>query len=108
VPPQKTSVKLPAAWMHERANPDAPNNWVQVQRGADGESNGAAPFVAAAGHETFDVVIEIERPSGRIVSARMDNPVIVIQRHCKDKTLRDCAEATTYQIRRVIQLRRLP
>ena len=106
VPPQETSIKLPAAWMQERVNPKTANNWVQVQR--DVGDSGVEGYIAAAGHEVFDVVIEVERPSGRIVSATMDNPVDVVHRHCTDAALEDCGEEEKYRIRRQIELRRVP
>ena len=104
VPPEEARIRLPAPWMQERVSSDAPNNWVQVQR--DRSTPGA--FVAAAGHETFDVAIEVERPSGRIVLATMDNPVDVVQRHCADEALTRCGEPARYRIHRRIELRRAP
>jgi hypothetical protein len=104
VPPKQGGLEFPAQWMHERLNPDVPNNWVQVQR----DTTTTPPrFVAAAGHEVFDVLIELEQPSGIINSASMDNPVEVMQRHCSDEQLTDCGEPTRYQIRRQIHLRRV-
>jgi hypothetical protein len=114
VPPEQSSIRLPASWMHERINPDRPNNWVQVQReqaadaGNGSDASAASRFVAAAGHETFDVVIIIDRPSGTIRSATMDNPVDLVQRTCSDEALTDCGEPVKFQIRRRIELRRLP
>ena len=101
VPPKETTIRLPAPWMQERVHADAPNNWVQVQRAKDG-------FVAAAGHEVFDVVIEVERPSGRILTATMDNPVDIVQRHCADESLAEPKEPVRYRIHRRIELRRIP
>ena len=107
VPPRESSITLPAPWMHERVNPDVPNNWAQVQRNA-GAEGGQATFIAAAGHESFDVMVTIERPSGKILSATMDNPVDVVQRHCTDESLLNCGEPVKYRIRRQIELRRQP
>lgn len=119
VPPERSSIRLPAEWMHERINPQRPNNWVQVQRaqdsaapgadadgGADAGAGAAGRFVAAAGHETFDVVIVVDRLSGAITSATMDNPVDLVQRTCSDDALTDCGEPVKFQIRRRIELRR--
>ncbi len=103
VPPPESSIRLPAPWMHERVNPRSPNNWVQVQR--DAASGG---FVAAAGHETFDVVITIDRATGSILAATMDNPVDVVQWHCIDEALTDCGEPMKFRIHRRIELRRAP
>jgi hypothetical protein len=105
VPPRETSVTLPAPWLQERMNPASPNNWVQVQR--DGSTT-PPRFVAAAGHETFDVVITIDRANGEMISATMDNPVDVVQRHCTDESLTECGELVKFQIRRQIELRRVP
>jgi hypothetical protein len=104
VPPAKSTIKLPAAWMQERVKPDSPNNWVQVQRDT---SVDPPRFVAATGHEIFDVMITVDRHTGAIVTATMDNPVDVIQRHCNDEALTDCGEPVKFQIRRRIELRRI-
>jgi len=104
VPPAKSSVALASDWMRVPVGA-APNNWVQVVR----EGGGAAPaFVAAVGHETFDVDIRVDRATGRIVSAVMENPVDVVQRRCRDEALRDCDDPTAYRIFRRIELRPAP
>lgn len=101
VPPPKPTIRLPADWMRAPVG-DAPNNWVQVEKDAS-----ASPPVhlAAVGHEVFDVDLRIERPSGRILSARMDNPVDVLQMRCEDESLVGCGDPARYRIHRRIELR---
>lgn len=108
IPPKASSVKFPAEWMQERVKPGVPNNWVQVQRAPAQAADASGPkFIAAAGHEVFDVLITIDRSTGSILSATMDNPVDVIQRHCADESLNMCGDPVKFQIRRSIELRRM-
>ena len=104
VPPQELGVRLPADWMRA-AESETPSNWVQVQSDS---SNDPPRFVAAVGEESFDVLIRIERPSGRIVSAVMDNPVEGIQRTCTDESLMDCGQPAPFRIHRRVELRARP
>ena len=98
VPPKASCIRTPADWMKEPVSVH-PNNWVQIVK--EKESR----YVASVGHETFDVIIKIDA-RGAILSARMDNPVLVRERVCTDKALSDCKPATTYEIRRQIRLTR--
>jgi hypothetical protein len=68
VPPEKTAVKLPAAWMQTPVAAK-PNNWVGVTK----EQNGS--YTAAVGEENFTVEIKVSTADGKILSATMDNPV---------------------------------
>ncbi len=97
VPPAEQKITIPAAWMKERVG-DSENNWVGVQRAADGK------WAASVGHETFEAVIKLALPTGRILSATMDNPVDVIERTCDDKDLTVCGTPVRYRIRRQITL----
>jgi hypothetical protein len=101
VPPPESSIRLPAKWMRAPVA-EAPNNWVQVQID---ESTTPPAHVPAVGHEVFDVDLQIERPTGRIMSATMDNPVEVLQMRCTDESLADCADPVRYRIHRRIELR---
>jgi hypothetical protein len=97
LPPEKSAIKLPAAWMH---NPvaDTSNNWVQVTRSQSGQ------FSGAVGKETIDVELKVSLDSGRILSATMDNVVEVSERPCTDAALAHCGEPVRYQIRRRIEM----
>jgi hypothetical protein len=95
VPPAEQKITIPAAWMKERVG-DSENNWVGVQKGADGK------WAASVGHETFEAVIKLALPTGRILSATMDNPVDVMERNCDDKELTVCGAPMHYRIRRQI------
>jgi len=97
VPPAQPQIKLPATWMAERVG-EAQNNWVQVEKRADGK------YVAGVGQETFDVQIRIALGTGRILSAVMDNPVDVLERTCTDAALTACGPPERYRIHRHITL----
>jgi hypothetical protein len=78
---------------------DTPNNWVMVTKGQGGK------FIAQIGKETFDVRLEVDTASGRILSAAMDNPVKVLQRECSDQSLTTCGDPVRFDIHRQIQLK---
>jgi hypothetical protein len=98
VAPAQPQIKLPAAWMSERVG-NAANNWVQVEKGRDGK------YVAGVGEETFNVEIKIALATGRILSATMDNPVVVSERVCTDAALTACGTPQRYTLRRQITIR---
>jgi hypothetical protein len=97
VAPEQGRVRLPADWMRAPVG-DAPNNWVQIERGEGGT------FVAGVGKETFDVELIVRLADGRIVSATMDNPVEVLERVCKDRELTMCGEGVRYRILRKVAI----
>jgi hypothetical protein len=97
VPPAQPQIKVPAPWMTERVGM-AQNNWVQVEKGADGK------YIAGVGQETFDVQIRVALGTGRILSAVMDNPVDVLERTCTDAALTACGPPERYRIHRHITL----
>jgi hypothetical protein len=97
VPPEKPRIKLAAEWMRAPVA-DSPNNWVEVTKTANGK------FVAAVGKETFDVQIKASLVDGRILSAREDNPVDVLERECADAALTQASSPVRYQIRRQIEI----
>lgn len=96
VPPPAPKIRLPADWMRARVA-DTPNNWVQVRKTAEG-------FVAAVGKETFDVTLNVDVSSGRILSAKMENPVTKVMRVCSDAALMQCGEAKAAPTLRRIEL----
>lgn len=97
VPPARPHVKLPADWMRAPVA-DTPNNWVQVEKSGEGK------YVAEVGKETFEVEIKVSLLNGKMLSAKMDNPVEVLKRECTDSALATCGEATRYQIKRQIEV----
>jgi hypothetical protein len=97
VPPANPQIKLPAEWMRTPVV-DTPNNWVELQKMADGKYSGQV------GKETFDVIMKISLIDGKILSATLDNPVEVIERDCKDVALTQCGEPLRYQIRRQVEI----
>ncbi len=96
VPPKRSLVKLPAAWMVERVG-DTENNWVSVRRSAGN-------YIAAIGKETFDVQLKISLEDGVILSGTLDNVVDTRERDCTDAALRDCSETRSRQILRKVQI----
>jgi len=97
VPPAQPEIKTAAKWMGAPVA-DAPNNWVEVTKMDSGK------YLAEVGKETFDVEITTSLADGRILSAKMDNPVTVLARECSDSELTQCGEPEHYQIRRQIEL----
>lgn len=96
IPPKEPLIKIPAAWM-KKPVADTPNNWVQVKK-KDGR------FEAAIGKETFDVTIDVSLIDGKILSALLENPVEMQERHCQDEALTDCDEPKLRKIFRKIEL----
>jgi hypothetical protein len=96
VPPAKGQIPFPVAWMEEPVG-KLPNNWAEVER-ADGK------YLAEVGEELFEVTIKLSIPSGRIVSAEMDNSVDVLECDCEDAALMKCNDPVQYRIHRQISL----
>ena len=97
VPPPHPNLPLPAEWMRTPVT-DSPNNWVQVRKTKDGK------YQAEVGKETFDVSITVSTADGRILSASMDNPVVMIGRDCDDAALAKCGDAQPHTIHRHIEI----
>jgi len=100
VPPQQPQVHLPAPWMRE-PSADTPNNWVEV-------SHRGAKYHAAVGKEIFDVEITSSVEDGKILSAKMTNPVKTRVRDCNDATLSDCSEVRSQDILRQVEIALIP
>ena len=98
VPPAQPQIKVPAKWMEAPVS-DQPNNWVEVTK------TGAGKYLGEVGKETFDVEMMVSLADGRILSATMDNPVMVSARECTDEAITHCGQPQHYQIRRQIELR---
>lgn len=97
VPPEKSAVTLPAAWMQTPVG-DMPNNWVGVQKTQDGKIS------AAVGHETFTVELNVSLADGKILSANMDNLVKTVERICDDDALTKCTDPKPHEIQRTINI----
>jgi len=97
VPPAKSMVTLPAAWMQAPVG-DKPNNWVTVQKGQDGK------LQASVGEETFDVHLTVNLADGKILAGSMDNVVKTIQRTCDDDALTHCTDPAPHEIHRKIEI----
>jgi hypothetical protein len=97
VPPEKPKIKVLAPWMNAPVA-GAPNNWVQLEKRGEGK------YIAAIGKETFEVEIKVSLSDGKILSAKIDNPVEVLERECSDRDLANCGEPRRYQILRQIEM----
>lgn len=97
VPPSHPNLQFPAEWMQTPVT-DTPNNWVQVKKTKDGK------YQAEVGKETFDVSITVSTADGRILSASMDNPVVMIGRDCDDAALTKCGDAHPQTIHRHVEI----
>ena len=77
---------------------DTPNNWVEVTKTKDGK------YQAGVGKETFDVTITVSTVDGKILSASMDNPVVMSARECEDAALTRCGEPQPHTIHRHVEI----
>jgi hypothetical protein len=96
VPPSAPRTRLPADWMRAPVA-GTPNNWVLVRKTATG-------FAASVGKETFGVTLNVDTSNGKILSARMENPVTKVTRTCSDAALTACGDAQATPILRRIEL----
>jgi hypothetical protein len=101
VPPAHPNLQFPAPWMQTPVA-DTPNNWVQVSKTTEGK------YEAGVGKETFDVSITVSTVDGKILSATMDNPVVMSSRVCDDAALTQCGEAQPQTIHRHIEIALVP
>jgi hypothetical protein len=97
VPSQHPNLKFPAEWMSQPVS-DTPNNWIVVEKKPDGKC------LAQVGKETFDVQLKTSLIDGTILSAVMQNPIIMVERECSDQSLADCGPARRRQIKREIHM----
>jgi hypothetical protein len=97
VPPPHPNLQLPADWMQAPVA-DTANNWVEVTKTEDGK------YKAGVGKETFDVTITVSTADGRMLSAIMDNPVVMSGRDCDDRTLTKCGVAQPHTIHRHVEI----
>lgn len=97
VPPAKEALKFPAGWM-ETPIADTPNNWMEVTKTREGK------YQAGAGKETFDVTLTVSTDDGKILSATMDNPVVLSRRICDDAALTQCTKPEPQTIHRHVEI----
>ena len=97
VPPEHPQIKLPAEWMRPPVA-DTPNNWVELQK------TDAGKYLGLVGKEIFDVQLRVSLTDGKILGAKLDNPVEVLERECADVALTNCGEPVRYQIKRQIEI----
>jgi hypothetical protein len=96
IPPKQQRLKLPASWMQTPVR-TLPNNWVQVIKSDGG-------FVAQVGTEVFEVLITVDTRDGKIVEAKIHNPVVYVERTCIDAALTQCTEPKPDELVRDVSL----
>ncbi|HVN93155.1 MAG TPA: hypothetical protein VMT38_05645 [Terracidiphilus sp.] len=96
VPPEKSPVALPAAWMQTPVA-DTPNNWVQILKLP-------SKFLGMVGQEMFTDEITVSLADGKILRASMDNSIKTIMRTCDDEALTKCDPPQPHEITRKIQI----
>ncbi len=100
VPPPVLHIEQPAKWMQESASAK-PNNFVQVAKESEG-------FSAETGKESFKVKLVVDTRDGSVISAAMNNPVVLRTRICVDRELSHCGSEVSKTILRKITLMREP
>ena len=100
VPPPLLHVEQPAKWMQESESAK-PNNFVQISKEGDG-------FSAETAKKTFDVKLVVDTRDGSILSAAINNPVVLKTRTCMDRELMHCGSETPATTLRKITLLREP
>lgn len=101
VPPQKSSITLPADWMRQPVSGTA-NNWVQVEKTKEGR------YRAGVGKEIFTVEVKLSLTDGKILSGSMDNTVETMECECEDAALTNCSDLKPHQIKRQVQISLAP
>lgn len=101
IPPKTSPLRFPAAWM-QTPIAETPNNWMEVTKTEDGK------YQAGAGKETFDVTLTVSTVDGRILSAVMDNPVVLSRRICDDAALTQCTARQPQTIHRHVEIALVP
>lgn len=97
VVPEKPEIKLPADWMRKPVG-DTPNNFVQVQKTANGK------YMASVGKETFDVELKVSLKDGKILSGTLHNIVETTERECTDAAVTSCGDPKPHSILRQIEI----
>jgi hypothetical protein len=98
-PPPGGGLTLTQPFMSSPVCGSVPNNFELVQ--AEGTQ-----FVALWGCESFTVTTVVDRPSGRIVSAQMTNPLQLDGVLCQDEALTECTSIPPTTLLRTVQLAR--
>jgi hypothetical protein len=98
-PPAAGGLTLTQPFMSSPVCGSTPNNFELVQ--AEGTE-----FVALWGCESFTVTTVVDRPSGRVISAQMTNPLQLDGVVCQDEALTECTSIPSTTLNRAVQLTR--
>ena len=97
LPPSEPVVKMHRPWMQPPVCGDQPNNFQMVQRRGQG-------FIVSWGCEEFRISSRVDRESGRILFASMDDRLHWRVRFCSDEKLTNCLERPDFRKRRDVTL----
>ncbi len=95
--PPEPAIKLHRAWMQPSVCNGKPNNFQMVQRQEHG-------FLVSWGCEQFRIASEVDRKSGRILSASMEDELHWRVKLCSDDQLTDCIDRPDFTQRRQVSL----
>src|SRR5262249_7124457 len=98
VPPAKPQIRKVADWTAVPVA-DTGNNWIQVVK------IGPDNYLGQVGKETFDVALKTRLADGRLLSAKLENVVLVLERPSAKPDLSDPGAESRYKIVRSIELR---
>lgn len=101
-PPSTPCLEPLGPWMREPVDGTRPNNFRQVTADPSGTR------IVMWGREAFTTECRVERPSGRILVASMENTLTLKVRVGCDATLESCAGEFPTTIRRTVKLKLLP
>lgn len=98
-PPAEGGLTLSQPWMSSPVCGTTPNNFELVQQQG-------SQYQALWGCESFTTTTVVDRPSGRIVSAQMTDPLTVDLTVCQDAALTECSPIQTVSLLRTVQVTR--
>jgi len=100
-PPTERTWTMHRPWMEPSVCGSQPNNFQMVRRQG-------AQFIAIWGCEEFSIETDVERATGRILRADMNNALRWHVRACQDEALTQCIDAPAINRARAASLRVVP
>ncbi len=97
LPPRAPSLPMHRPWMEPPVCGNTPNNFQMVRRLGEG-------LLVAWGCEQYRITTRVERASGKIFSAHMENLLRWNTKYCQDETLQDCEDRPGVTKRRLVDL----
>ena len=92
--PKSECLEMKYEWMNEPVNPEYPNNFQLIKKVAEGSFN------VMWGHEQFIIENKIDRATGKILNATMDNTLTLKMKVGCDENLNNCQAEFPFAIQR--------